>query len=180
LPTFLVCSVIESCGVCWLLCSPSGWSSTRGARPSPLVRSALSGFSLRAVQSKFSTFVLCLVYVVNMLRVSYGNTKELGSFCTLNLDERRAEITAVERARLKRGANRSSRCTLAELAPQNSPVGVTVTQRRALQLARRPLKRKAKRREFILKREPPSRWTEDTAQGAAEVSGTPSRRIRGN
>ena len=50
--------------------------TTRGARPSPLVRSALSGFSLRAVQSKFSTFVLCLVYVVNMLRVSYGNTKD--------------------------------------------------------------------------------------------------------
>ena len=76
------------------------------------------------------------------------------------------------------GTNRSPRCTLAESAPQNSPIGVTVTQRRALQPARRPLKRKAKRREFILKIEPPSRWTEDTAQGAAEVSGTPSRRIR--
>lgn len=61
LPTFLVCSEIESCGVCWLVCGPSA-GTTRGARPSPLVRSALSGFShsLRAVQSEFSTFVECI------------------------------------------------------------------------------------------------------------------------
>lgn len=66
LPTFLVCSEIESCGVCWLVCGPSA-GTTRGARPSPLVRSALSGFSVRTRRAER------IFYVCRRYRLSIGN-----------------------------------------------------------------------------------------------------------